>query len=318
MIFRMPEDRTTVSDVAFFKVSVPQSAGLVRHLGQTPEVKFAAVVYSEVDVITVLDGTREQVDRAYESIRGAPPIVDGERYAADEVVRGLSFGSRQQMASNACLAFVQCELRVEMPYAISVLAAQQGVVRLFPRVETGEVILELVAEGKGALDELVMSAIQHEAGVVAKTSTHIAINHMRWHRDGPTGKPLLFIGLADRDLPFVLELSEQIERDCGFECWTFQDIPIGVPWPPAVDEAMDAAQCWLFVISKAALASDEFNREWGRAAAISAPGEVCGLVLSDCKVEKLPVRFRQQELLLSADRFLAYPRLLDWLLERQV
>jgi hypothetical protein len=283
-------------------------------------VETAVAVYSGVDVVGVLQGRREEIDSAYEKFySGDAPIESVDRFPADEVVLGSSFGNRRRLARNACLAFVRSTIRIPdvgMAYAISALRGLAGVVRLFPNAEKGEIVLEVVADGKQAFDHVVMEEIQGKASVVRATRTYPVINNMRWRQDSSDTEPQIFISVAESDIAFARSLCQRIESECGVRCWTYEAIPVASKsWSDSVDEAIHEAQCHIFVTSKSSLESTECAREFGLADAISDPEDICCLVLSDCEISDLPVRHQQRQCLLAND-FFGYPHLIDWLLDR--
>lgn len=308
------------TEIAFFDVPLPQSGNMVAYLRGVPAVSSAAAVYSGVDVIAVLDGSKGQLDQSYVELDAdRAPVASVDRFIADDVLPGLSHSNRQLLGRSACLGFVRAAIRVPdvtVEYATEILVGLPGVVRAFPSADKGEVALEVVAEGKRALDEVVMSHIQGAAAVVKATRTYVVINSMRWERGEADTDPLVFISVATGDAPFALALRARIERDCAVRCWTFHDIPVGAKsWSDVIDDVIAKAVCHIFVTSKEALVSAECQREFGRADGISQPADICCLLLPDCAVPELSARYQQRQCL-KANEFFAYPQLLDWLLGR--
>lgn len=306
------------TEIAFFDVPLPQSGNMVAYLRGVPSVSSAAAVYSGVDVIAILDGGEVELNQVYAGLEAnGAPVASVDRFVATEVLPGLSHSSRQLLGRSACLGFIRATIRVPdvtVAYAAEVLMSLPGVVRVFPSADKGEIALEIVADGKRALDEVVMSHIQGAAAVVKATRTYVVINSMRWERDEADGEPLVFISVAKGDAPFALALRTRIERDCAIQCWTFHDIPVGTKsWSDVIDEVIARAACHIFVTSKEALDSSECQREFGRADAISVPADICCLLVSECTVAELPARYQQRQCL-KANDFFAYPQLLDWLL----
>ena len=154
----------------------------------------AAAVYSGVDVIAILDGGEVDLDQVYAGLEAnGAPVASVDRFAAAEVLPGLSHSNRQLLGRSACLGFVRATIRVPdvtVAYAAEVLMSLPGVVRVFPNADKGEITLEVVADGKRALDEVVMSHIQGAAAVVKATRTYVVINSMRWERGEADGEPL--------------------------------------------------------------------------------------------------------------------------------
>jgi len=308
------------TEIAFFDVPLPQSGNMVAYLRGVPSVSSAAAVYSGVDVIAILEGAGVELDQAYAGLEAnGAPIASFDRFLADDVLPGLSRSSRQLLGRSACLGFVRATIRVPdvtVAYAAEVLMSLPGVVRIFPSADKSEIALEVVADGKRALDEVVMSHIQGAAAVVKATRTYVVINSMHWERGESDGEPVVFMSVAKGDAPFALALRARIERDCAVRCWTFHDIPVGAKsWSDVIDDAIARAVCHIFVTSKEALVSAECQREFGRADAISEPVDICCLLLPDCTVAELPARYQQRQCL-KANEFFAYPQLLDWLLGR--
>jgi TIR domain len=312
-------DRAT--DVAFFQVPLPQSGDLVNYLSGATTVAMAVAVYSGVDVVGVLEGTREGIDTAYEEFLGKNAPIDSiDRFPADGVVPGASYETFEYLTRGACAAFVRCAIRVPdvgIPYATTVLASIPGVARVFPSAEKGEIVLEVLTDGKRALDYTVMSAIQGHAAVVKSTRTYMVINGMQWRREAPIPEPSIFMSVAEADVAFARELRRRLEADCEFKCWMYEDIPAAAEsWTEQVENAIHDARCHVFVTSKAALASTECAREWGLVAALSDPENVCCLVLPDCEISELPVHYQQRQCVKATD-FFAYASLLDWALRRK-
>lgn len=301
-------------------VPLPQSGNVVAHLRGAECVSSAAAVYSGVDVVAILNGTESALDHAYEKLLADDaPVASADRFIVDSVLPGLSNSSRQLLGRLACLAFVRATIRVPdvtLTYAAEVLTSLPGVARAFLSSDTSEIVLEIVADGKRALDEVVMSHIQGAAAVVKATRTYVVINSMRWEKEAAEGIPIVFISVAKDDAPFALALRTRLERDCAIRCWTFHDIPVGVKsWTDAIDQVIGTAICHIFVTSKDALVSPECQREFGRADVISAPTDICCLLLPGCNISELPARYQQRQCLVAND-FFAYPQLLDWLLGR--
>jgi hypothetical protein len=308
------------TEIAFFDVPLPQSGNLVAYLRGVPSVSSAAAVYSGVDVVAILGGDDAELDQAYAVLEGnGAPIASVDRFAAGEVLPGLSHFSRQLLGRSACLGFVRATIRVPdvtVAYAAEVLMGLPGVVRVFPNASRDEIALEVVADGKRALDEVVMSHIQGAAAVVKATRTYVVINSMRWERGEADGEPLVFISVAKGDAPFALGLRARIEKDCAVRCWTFHDIPLGAKsWTDVIDDVIGKAVCHIFITSGEALASSECQREFGHADAVSAPADICCVLLPECTVAELPVRYQQRQCVKVND-FFAYPQLLDWILGR--
>lgn len=311
----MDDHRT---ELYFLHVPAPQSGHVVEQLAGKPGVAMAAAVYSGVDVIAEVDGSDREIEDVYRMLTPESTLnIDKlERFRADSVIKGPSFTSREMLLSSACAAFVRCRIRAdEMPMlqATSILGALPGVTRLFPNEELQEVVLEVMAPNMQAFDQLIMSSVQNKGGVVKSTRTFLLINSMSWRRqDALNGSPI-FISVAEKDLPRALWLGKRIETDIGLDCWTFNDIPIGTAsWTDAIDEVVDAAPLRVFLLSKASLDSKECQREFGRADGVSDPNDVCCVLLPDCEVSDLPVRYRQRQCVVTAD-FRSYPLLLDWI-----
>jgi hypothetical protein len=273
-----------------------------------------------VDVIAILDSASATIETAYaEFLNGDAPIESIDRFPVDEVLDGSSVDTRQYLARRACAAFVRCAIRVPdvtVKYATSELAQLPGVVRLFTNEAKAEVVLEIVAEGKRALDTAVMSTIQGQASIVKATRTYIVINHMQWLRDAPASIPTLFMSVADADVAFARDLRKRLEGDCEIQCWLFDDIPLGSDsWTDVVDQAIGDARSAIFVTSKTALTSTECAREFGVVDALFDARDICVLVLPDCEINELPTRYQQRQCL-KATEFFAYSRIVDWVLNR--
>lgn len=306
------------TELCFLEVPAPQSAHVVDQLVDRPCFAMAAAVYSGVDVVAVVEGTEDEIEEAYRILapEGAPNIESYERFPAEEVLAGASANSSEMNLSTACIAFVRCVIRVDevtVPWAASVLKTLPGVRRLFLSADRGEVILEVLAPGKEVFDRLIMSSIQGEWSVVRSTRTFLLVNHMRWERAAPFEQAPIFISTAAADLHRALALGGRIHADTGIPCWTYSDIPIGTPsWTSVIDDVIAASPMKIFILSKAALASDECQREFGRVEASSDASRICCLVLPECAMGELPPRYQQRQCL-SAEELLAYPLLLDWI-----
>lgn len=281
----------------------------------------AAAVYSGVDVIAAIEGTDAEIDEAYRMLAPeSTPNVNGlEPFPADRVVEGPSFASREVLLNSACVAFVRCTIRTdEMPMlrATNILATLPGVTRLFPNSDLQEVVLEVVAPSKQIFDQLIMSSIQGQWSVVKSTRTFLLINSMGWRRDPALDHSPIFISTAESDLHRALWLGGRIGTDIGLQCWTYNDIPIGTAsWTHLIDEMIDAAPLKIFLLSKAALESEECQREFGRTEAVSDSNDICCVLLPDCEISDLPTRYQQRQCLATAD-FRSYPLLVDWIHER--
>ncbi len=305
------------TELCFLDVPVPQSGHVVEQLREEPGVAAVAAVYSGVDVVVVLEGTDSDIESAYQNLDPVqvPSINSYERFSADSVMPGTSSNSRERVLSGACAAFVRCAIRTEettVSRAAEVLATLPGVVRLFPSAEKQEVVLEVLAPDKKTFDATIMSSVQGRSGVVGSTRTYLAINGMQWYRGPVDAGPEAFISTAESDLPLAAWLSERLRKDIGLVAWTFKDIPVGAPaWTGSIDEAIASARFHIFLLSEAALASAECQREFGQAEARET-GRICCLLLPGLSFEALPVRYQQRQCLSAAD-FQAYPKLLDWI-----
>jgi hypothetical protein len=305
------------TELCFIDVPVPQSGHIVDQLREEPGITAVAAVYSGVDVVVVLEGTESELTRAYEDFSPArsPNIISYERFPADRVIPGPSLGSREGSLSGACLAFVRCAIRTEemtLPRATEILATVPGVVRLFVNVERQEIVLEILAPDKKTFDATVMSAVQGQWSVVKSTRTYMVINGMKWRRQPVSNGPAIFISTAEPDLQSALWLTDRISADIGLSSWTFKEIPLGAPsWTRSIDDAIRSAAFHVFLLSAAALASSECQREFGQAEALDTES-ICCLLLPGCAFEDLPGRYQQRQCLSGTD-FLAYPKLLDWI-----
>lgn len=309
------------TELCFLDVTAPQSGHVVEQLSGKSGFEIAAAVYSGVDVIAMMKGSKAEIDEAYRMLapENAPNVAGFERFPADSVVQGPSFRSREMLLNGACVAFVRCRIRtdeVPMLRATSILATLPGVTRLFPNSELEEVVLEVVAPDKQVFDQLVMSSIQGKWSVVQSTRTFLLINSMSWRRGAALDQSPIFVSTPESDLHRALWLRGRIETDIGLACWTYNDIPIGTAsWTKLIEEVIDAAPLRIFLLSKAALSSEECQREFGRAEAISDPQDICCILLPGCEIGDLPTRYQQRQCLATAD-FRSYPLLLDWIRER--
>jgi hypothetical protein len=305
------------TELCFLDVPVPHSGHVVEQLREEPGIAAVAAVYSGVDVVVVLEGTHRELMRAYQKLapERAPSIDSYERFSADSVIPGVGSASRERCLSNACSAFVRCAIRTEevtVSRAAEILAALPGVVQLFPSAEHQEIVLEVVAPDKKTFDATIMSSVQSRSSVVRSTRTYLVINGMQWHQGPAQVGPEIFISTAESDLPLATWLSERLRKDLGLMSWTFKDIPVGTPsWTRSIDEAIGSAHFHIFLLSEAALASAECQREFGQAEARETGG-ICCLLLPGLAFEALPVRHQQRQCLSAAD-FQAYPKLLDWI-----
>jgi hypothetical protein len=311
------ENRT---ELCFLDVPAPQSGHVVEQLEGKPGFTMAAAVYSGVDVIATIEGTDVQIDEAHRMLapQSAPNVNGLEPFRVDSVVQGPNFSSREMLINSSCVAFVRCAIRtdeVPMVRAGSILATLPGVTRLFSNSELHEVVLEVVAPSKEIFDQLIMSSIQGQWSVVKSTRTFLLINSMCWRRPALDHSPI-FVSTAKSDLHRALWLSGRIESDVGLNCWTYNDIPIGTAsWTQLIDTVIDAAPLKIFLLSKAALESEECQREFGRTEAVSDSNDICCVLLPDCEISDLPTRYRQRQCLATAD-FRSYPLLVDWIHER--
>ena len=133
----------------------------------------------------------------------------------------------------------------------------------------------MIAPDKQSFDQLIMSSIQSKWAVVKSTRTFLLIDSMSWHRQDLDRSPI-FISVAEGDLHRALWLGERIETDVGLTCWTYNNIPIGAAsWTEVIDETINAAPLTIFLLSHDSLKSEECQREYGRADAISNADDIC-------------------------------------------
>src|SRR6185295_10607057 len=146
-----------------------------------------------------------------------------------------------------------------------------------------------------------MSSIQSKWAVVKSTRTFLLIDSMSWHRQDLDRSPV-FISVAETDLHRAMWLGERIETDVGLACWTYNDIPIGTAsWTHVIDGTINAAPLKIFLLSQDSLKSEECQREFGRADAISNADDICCVLLPDCEISDLPIRYQERQCLLTAD-----------------
>jgi hypothetical protein len=308
------------TELFFIDVSPPQSRHVVAHLRDSANIKMAAAVYSGADVVAIVHGSQSEIDATYQVVKKLEaPISEPERFTVDEVTHGASWGSRQVLLRSTCTAFVRCAIRVEeitFAFGTSVLAKIPGVIRVFPNEERNEVVLEVVARDKRALDETVMSTIQGHWPVVKATRTLIAVDSMQWHRDSPMTDARVFIGTAAPDLGWAMRLKEHLMQDVGLDCWLYSaGIPIGESfWPKSVDAAIKRAPLFVFLVSDHE--SKELQREIGKAEGIATDEhDICCIVLPPKQFDDLDGRLTTKHHLDGSD-FFAYSKMLDWIGQR--
>jgi hypothetical protein len=175
----------SITEVVFLRVPLPKSGDVVKYLNGIPQVQAAAAVYSDVDVVAVVVGTKGELDAVHDRFGGGEaPIASFACFEVDTVQPGTAVMSRSTQA--ACAAFVRCTIgtpAVSVAYASSVLSRVAGVVMVFSSAIAEEIILEVVASDKRSLDHTIMAVIQGEAGIVTSTRSYIVINAMQWRRD---------------------------------------------------------------------------------------------------------------------------------------
>ncbi|HEX7135551.1 MAG TPA: toll/interleukin-1 receptor domain-containing protein [Iamia sp.] len=308
------------AEIALITVPPPRSGHVVELLETIPGFTQAAAVYSGVDVVAVLEGTPEQIESAYALVRAKDtPISEIERFTVDEVVPGASSGSQEYVLRTSCTAFVRCAIRTDeviLDYAAPILARISGVRRAFVNKQCDEVMLEVVGRDKSSFDEAVMSSIQSEWSVVRSTRTLIAINGMRWSASSPSdADPTIFVSVASSDAHIATSLAKRLEGDLGISCWTYLDIPVGSTWTSEVDHSLKAALLHIMVVSEAALASGECQREFGAIRERSLPEDICCLVHPDLDFRDVALRYRQLQCIPMGD-FLSYSHVLDWVVRR--
>jgi len=77
-------------------------------------------------------------------------------------------------------------------------------------------------------------------------------------------KPNLFISYSRREVGFVDDLSNRLEKD-GYNLWLdYRSLVPGEPWEEQIYQGIQNAQVILLVISKASIASDNVEMEWRR------------------------------------------------------
>jgi len=187
-----------------------------------------------------------------------------------------------------------------------------GVVRLFPSRTSEEVILEVVAVDKRALDELVMSTIQGHPNAAMFTHTFIVIDHLPWQRDPPFPEPSLLITVADVDLSLGMGLSDILETDTGIRCRTYPRLPFDAQPPEPLADVVTKARCHVLMVSKEGLDSVSWKHRFKTVTEHAERSDICCLVLPDCTARDVPMACKQL-LCFDANSFLAYPSLLDWI-----
>src|ERR1700727_245529 len=95
------------AEVVFLHVPLPKSGDVVKYLNGISQVQSAAAVYSDVDVIAVVEGTADELDAVRDRFEcREAPIAHFTCFKADVVEAGAAARS----ASATCTAFVRCTI----------------------------------------------------------------------------------------------------------------------------------------------------------------------------------------------------------------
>lgn len=303
-------------------VPPPRSGNVAKALRRVRGVSAAAAVYSGIDVVAQLGGTDKAIRSARRKIdKLGAPITAIEEFDADHVLVGPRFHDSTVLLKNSCRAFVRCTIDTgenTIGYAATALQSLDCTIAVYFNDRSDFLILEVVAADKGKFDEVVMSEIQAEWALVKSTRSYIVINMHAWANWVDSLGPTIFISVSNDDNAFATLLKRQIESDTGLTCWKYDDDILHgeANWPNSVDEAMRRAPLHLYILSDHFLRSSECQREFGQSQrVVKNPEDICGILMPGFDRHSLGARYSSRNWIVG-ENFLAYSRLLDWILSR--
>jgi hypothetical protein len=117
----------------------------------------------------------------------------------------------------------------------------------------------------------------------------------------------MFFSYARADAEFVLKLAADL-RSAGVDLWIDQlDIPAGVQWDRAVEDALEACSCLLLVLSPTSIASQNVMDE--ASFAIEQDKKILPVLYQNCDI---PFRLKRLQYIdFSGDYDIAYTKLLN-------
>ena len=311
----------------FITVPPPKSGNVVEYLTGFPSIVEAAAVYTAIDVIAYAVGPSKLVNETIDKIPSiGAQIKEIEEYSTTGAIPGPSAHKGIAQGLGSCFAFVRCLINTEdtnFEYATQMLLKLPEVRYIYPVPERKEIVVQIIAPDKVALDSVIMSNIQESGGMIKNTRTFITINKMHWAATGiprardeyllKSIKFPIFMGLSEKDIEFGSALSRQLHKDTSINIWNYGLIKPGVEsWSKEVDTIIENATGFLFLITEAFLASSECQREFGRIEGIAKPENICCLVLPPCSFKQLPHRYETRQCV-DGKKFFAYSSLVDWI-----
>lgn len=316
-------------EILFITVPPPRSGNIVEFLAELPGVVEAVAVYTEIDVIALVEQGEQPIEGTVEIIENlGAPIERVERHKIDALIEGPCFNKGRAQRDSSFFAFIRCAINTEainFEFALHRLSKIDTVRYACPIRHQSEIILQIMAPDKIAFDNAIMSKIQDAGGLVRHTRTYLSINEMHWsdasipvsraeYSDKGVVYPL-FMSLASDDHDFGISLAEQIYKDTQVKVWHYGRIkPAAESWSKEVDSAIDEASGYLMVVTDNFLCSSECQREFGRIEGIASPEQICCLVLPSADFSELPQRYQLRQCI-DGKKFFAYTSLLQWISE---
>jgi len=318
------------TELVFITVPPPRSGNVVEYVSDLAAVKEAAAVYTNIDVILLVQGTDKIINTTINQIQElGSPIQNIERCRVDKVIKGESAKKGRVRGHDSTFIYVRVKIDTEaanFEFAVNRFAKVPEVRYLYPIKESSEIILQALAPNKIALDNMIMNAIQQEThGMVKHTRTFITINNMHWSDEGiPRSRTEylgtqdlhpVFMSLSDANKDQGINLSNHIYADTQIKVWHYGLIKAGAKsWSDEIDCAIDGAEAYIFLITKEFLDSPECQREFGRIEGMAKPGAVCCLVMPPLTFSELPHRYSKRQCI-DGNSFNAYRNLVQWIEE---
>lgn len=322
-----PESQTCI---VFLSVPAPRSGNIVDYLSEFQSVKEAAAVYTDTDVVAVIDGTQREVSNVVSSLNTLSPPVDStgtQLVDIDCILQGCGYGRGRFQGTKAVFAFVRLVLAPHQPFNIAVktMVDRFKQVRLvYTAKHQAEIIIQVFANDKSEFDRIIMEDIQKTTMFIS-TRSYIVINNLHWSDSGiPRTRnefmqrekaPPLFFGYAEEDSPFACEFARNLEDDSGVPIWHYKKMHSGSgDWINDVNLIIDRAPAFILLVSNAFLDSNECQREFGNIEhqTRTDPRRMCVFVAPGTRQEKLDDRYRRRQYI-DGRTFWGYRQLLWWL-----
>ena len=318
------------TELIFITVPPPRSGNVVEYVSDLPGVKEAAAVYTNIDVVLLVQGTKKIVENTVKEIEKiGSPIQNIERCKVDKVIDGLSVSKGRVRGHDSTFIYVRTKIDTEatnFAFAVSRFSKIPEVRFVYPMENESEIIIQAIAPNKIALDRMIMSSIQQEThGMVKHTRTFVTINDMHWSESGiPRSRSEylgvkelfpLFLSLSDENKDQGITLADNIYSDTQIKVWHYGLIKAGSKsWSEDIVFFIENAEAYIFLITEEFLESQECQREFGRIEGMAKPGAICCLVMPPLKFSELPHRYSKRQCI-DGSSFNAYRSLSQWIEE---